>query len=134
MKINQDKVPSNLDEAVSLLKEALTPVDIDVIKAPKFDAVMLHSNVGMSIRNAWSLWDKNTILPQWFKKTYGVDHADDISGIILDCLCKDIRGEPRRDKELAQEFIQYWEATRNGNGPWTFEKQNGSWHLTTNRK
>lgn len=108
MTINPDKVPVTLDEAVALLKEGLDKSDIAIIKSPKFNSVMLHSNVGMVIRNEWSLWQPDTILIQWFEKTYGIFHADDVSGVILDCLCKDIRGEPRRDKEIAKECIEHW--------------------------
>jgi len=108
MKLNQDKVPSNLDEALVILKEGLTSIDIAVITEPTFDSAMAHFTVGMMIRNEWSMWNEKTILVGWFKENYGIEHADDVSGLILDCLCRDIRGEPRKDKELAKKFIDYW--------------------------
>ena len=108
MKLNLDKVPSNLDEAVTILKEGLESKDYEFIKDPKSDSVDLHFGFGMYLRNEWSLWDKETVIVKWFKENYGIDHADDLSGIILDCLWQDIRGKPRRDKEKAQSFIEHW--------------------------
>lgn len=108
MQLNQDKVPATLDEAVQILKEGLSTADIAEIKTPKFDAARVHFTVGMMLRNEWSLWDKDSILVRWFQGRYGISHADDVSGLILDCLCRDVRGEPRKDKELAKKFIDHW--------------------------
>lgn len=108
MNLNQDKVPATLEEAVAILKEGLTPEDIAEIKTPKFNSAQVHFSIGRMLRNEWTLWDAETILVKWFEQNYGVNHADDVSGLILDCLCKDIRGEPRKDKELAKSFIEHW--------------------------
>ena len=107
MKLNPDMVPVNLEEAVKTLKEGLTADDILEIKKPQFDGASAHFTVGMMLRNEWSLWEKDTILVRWFKENYGIDHADDISGLILDCLVRDIQGLPRRDKELANRYIEH---------------------------
>jgi hypothetical protein len=113
MKLNQDKVPINLEDAVSILKEGLDKDDIVEIKQPNFQPSQVHLSIGMLLRNEWSLWDKSTICVVWFKKNYGIDHADDISGLILHCLCADIRGEPRKDKELAKRYIDHWKKIGN---------------------
>jgi hypothetical protein len=106
MNLNPDKVPINLEEALTLLKEALTPLETKAVK--KMLSTQLHFSFGMHLRNEWSLWDTKNILNTWFKKVYGVDHADDISGIILECLINDLNGLPRRDKILAKQFINHW--------------------------
>lgn len=106
MILNQDKVPSTLDEAVDILKEGLAPEELALMKNKK--SAEFHFSIGMMIRNEWSLWETGNILNIWFLKTYGVKHADDISGIIIECLLNDINGVPRRDKILAQEFIAHW--------------------------
>lgn len=111
MNLDQDRVPTNLDEAVELLIESLTPSEIKAIKDPKFCNQGFHFTLGMGLRNQWSMWHKDTILVQWFYKTYGIDHADDISSIILDCCFRDIRGETRRDKKLAKHYIERWKQT-----------------------
>jgi hypothetical protein len=108
MKLNPDKVPINLEDALNTLKEGLTEDDILEIKNPMFDAARVHFTIGMMLRNEWSLWEKDTILVRWFIENYGIDHADDISGLILDCLTRDIQGLKRRDKELAKRYIDHW--------------------------
>jgi uncharacterized protein DUF6794 len=108
MKINQDKVPINLDDAVNTLKEGMDKDDIAEFKKETFHVGQLHFTLGMALRNEWSLWEKDTILVQWFKKEFGVDFGDDITGIILDCLYQDIIGKPRRAKELADRYIAHW--------------------------
>jgi hypothetical protein len=113
MKLNPDIVPINLEEAIKTIKEGLTRDDLIEIKNPMFDSPRVHFTVGMMLRNEWSLWDKDTILVRWFKENYGIDFADDISGLILDCLTRDIQGLPRRDKELAKRYIQHWKDMQN---------------------
>lgn len=113
MKLNPDTVPINLDEALKILKEGLTPEDLVEIKRPHFVPSQVHMTVGTMLRNEWSLWDKDTILMRWFKENFGIDHADDVSGLILDAFCRDIRGEPRRDKEVAQRYIEHWKGIKN---------------------
>lgn len=108
MKINQDKVPINLDEAVTILKDGMLPADILEFKKDTFSPHHLHFGLGVMLRNDWSLWDRDTRLVKWFKEKYGIDHADDISGLILDCLYRDIVGLPRREKELARQFLEHW--------------------------
>jgi len=108
MTISLDIVPTTLDEAVKLLKEGLTAEDIKEIQRPTSVSSQCHFTGGMMLRNEWSLWEKDTILVRWFQGRYGITHADDISGIILECLWNDVRGEPRRDKELAEHFKKHW--------------------------
>lgn len=107
MNLNLDIVPSTLNEAVSLLKEALSESETERIK--KVSVSQLHLSLGQFIRNEWSLWNDKNVLNIWFKKTYKIKHADDISSIILDCLLKDLNNQPRRDVVLANEFVEHWE-------------------------
>ena len=108
MKLNPDMVPINLEEALKTLKEGLMLDDTREILKEDFDAAQVHLTVGMMLRNEWSLWDKESIIVRWFKDNYGIEHADDISGLILDCLVRDLHGTPRRDKELAKKYIDHW--------------------------
>lgn len=112
MKLNPDMVPINLEEAIKTLTEGLTPEDIAEIKRPNFVPSQVHMTVGIMLRNEWSLWDKDSILMRWFKKNYGIDHADDLSGLIIDCLVQDIKDKPRRDKELAKKYIDHWKKNK----------------------
>lgn len=107
MKLNPDLVPINLEEAVKTIKEGLTADDLIEIKNPMFDGARVHHTVGMMLRNGWSLWDTDSVLVKWFKENYSIDHADDVSGLILDCLVRDVQGLPRRDKALAKRYVQH---------------------------
>jgi len=106
MKLNPDKVPCNLDEAVELLKEASSIKEQGVLK--KMESNQLHHSLGTVIRNEWSLWYSDTIIVQWFKRTYKLDHADDLSGIIIECFLNDLNEVKRRDKILAKQYIAHW--------------------------
>lgn len=106
--MNLNKIPENLDDGVEILKSQLNAKDLEYIKDPKNGPGNVHFFFGMELRNKWKLWRQTTPLVKWFKKTYKIDHADDISGIIIDCLWNDINKKPRQDKELAKKFIEHW--------------------------
>jgi len=108
MKINPDKVPVNLDDAVSILKAELLPGDIKEFKNKHFCPSHMHFGFGMMLRNEWSLWDTDSQLVRWFKAKYGIDHADDISSMILDCLYRDVLKKPRQTEALAATYIAHW--------------------------
>ena len=105
-----DKVPMNLDEAVESIKSEMPPDFIEFVK--KSNSSGVHFGLGMQIRNDWSLWDLENPLVKWFDKEYGITHADDISGLILDCVWQDIKGLPRRDREQADKTKKYWDVLR----------------------
>lgn len=105
MKLNLDKVPSNLDDAVKMLKEAIQNSEE---KEQLKDTAGLHFGLGMYLRNNWSLWQRDTVLVQWFKNNLGIAHADDISGTILEALAANLRGVPFDAKKHVQKYIEHW--------------------------
>lgn len=105
--IDQDRVPVNLNEAVDIIKNGLSPEAIKWMESSSPHET--HFGLGMYIRNAWSLWNPDTLIVKWFEGKYGLTHADDISGIILDCVWQDIKNQPRRDEQLAKDNKIYWE-------------------------
>lgn len=107
--IDEDSVPSNLEECLDCIKSNLTEEDKIEIKSKGCSSTMAHFGAGMYLRNEWSLWESESRLVKWFKAHYGVEHADDISGIIMECLWNDVRGEPRRDKILAEQYLKHWQ-------------------------
>ncbi len=111
MNLNEDIVPANLDESVNVLNQSLTEQEKSLIK--EMSHVNLHLTVGQLIRNQWSLWDKDTILVKWFHNKYGIDHADDVSAVIMDCLVCDLNNTPRRADKLASDFKEHWETHKN---------------------
>lgn len=107
MKLNIDVVPHDLDSAVKLIKEALDVDDIQYIKEND-NPIVLHHGFGRWLRNEWSLWDRDTILVKWFIDNYQCCHADDLSGLILDALWCDIKGEPRNTENLVARYKEHW--------------------------
>lgn len=105
MKINFDKVPKNLNEAIEMLTEA---IESEEERERLKDYNGLHFGLGGKLRNIWSLWERETILVQWFKANLGLIHADDISGIILKALSSSLKGEEFDAKVNAQVYIDYW--------------------------
>lgn len=108
--LNMDRVPMTLDEAVDFIKSKMPSDFVEFVKKSTPSGV--HFGLGMQIRNDWSLWDIENPLVKWFDKEYGITHADDISGLILDCVWQDIKGLPRRDREQAAKTKRYWEVLR----------------------
>jgi len=106
MNIDLDIVPSNLDQALEIIENGLSQEDIEFIKS--HESHEAHFSLGMWLRNNWSLWQEETNLAQWFRKTLGLGHADDMSGIILDSLWRKIRGEPINLDEQVQYYKDYW--------------------------
>jgi hypothetical protein len=45
-------------------------------------SAQMHHKFRMSLRNDWSLWEKDMPLVRWFNER-GMTHADDMSAIIL---------------------------------------------------
>lgn len=68
-----------------------------------------HHTLGRNIRNGWDLWMPETPLVRWSKETYGVDHADDISGLILGGLHARLCGETFDFASEAERYRQHWD-------------------------
>lgn len=98
-------VPKNLVCAVNILKNEL---DIDTLRYIKKNGyISLHHGLGTSIRNKWGLWE-DSVLAKWFKNTCGIEHADDMSGIILHSLYKDLNDDNWEVDEQIQKYKNYW--------------------------
>jgi len=69
-----------------------------------------HFSTGMNIRNAWGLWDKNSVLHKHFKERFGLSHADDISGLIFHCFHQSINGRHWETKKEVEKYRRHWES------------------------
>ena len=109
--ISEDKVPITLDEAVQMLYDALEPADIAEIK--KHHPGDVHFDLGMFLRNTWSLWE-DTPLTRNVKERFKIfGHGDDISSIILHMLWEKVIGTPpwlgdHAVEELVEGFKKHW--------------------------
>ena len=43
----------------------------------------IHFGYGRWLRNEYNLWDENEPVVEWSLRKFGLNHADDISGIII---------------------------------------------------
>jgi len=81
--INGIYIPKNLEECFIQLDKILKKIDKKEMVELKnsFGMYKYHLGIGMWIRNNWGLWGGSR-LEQYFKSN-GVQHPDDMSGIIL---------------------------------------------------
>lgn len=99
--VNPDTVPSTLDECLENIKKYLDNDDINQLKGFKTNPFLKEkTGAVIFLKGAWSLADTKSLLVQWFKVEYHTDNADEISNLILHCLYRDIREEPREGKEF----------------------------------
>ncbi len=106
MKINQDKVPSTILQAVDELYASLSEEDKQQIKTT--DDVRYHHGSGRFVRNSWSLWDNKTKLVQDAIKTYKIAHADDISGLIFEWVFAKVRCVDFDPFEHVEIYHKHW--------------------------
>lgn len=80
--------------------------------------------LGMQLRNKLGLWDHESELVKWFIDIYGISHADDISGMIIDTMQRVLNGKRHDMESMAEHFKQYW--AKQGINPYP---QNVDWSL-----
>lgn len=68
---------------------------------------MLHHTVGMQLRNHWGLWHGSE-LAQDFVKSFGLTHADDMSGYLLERLFADAHGKAFYGGKIAHKYQEHW--------------------------
>jgi hypothetical protein len=109
MKIDLDKVPVNIDESIEMFINTLTTTEKAEFSKVREDEVSLfHHTWGTVLRNEWSLWENETILPKEFRKI-GISHADDMSGIILTSAYRKLNKKPIKIKEQVAKYQSHWE-------------------------
>jgi len=101
----KDIEPSSLEEAVNFLVANIAEEDREYI-LENGDA-FLHHGFGTNLRNSWGLWH-NSKLAQYFKDTYGLGHADDMSGLIISGLVAQIQGQIHKVDEQVERYKKHW--------------------------
>lgn len=106
-------IPETLDEAVLSLYDSLDDYDRDFLnKEIQYRDVngiltLLHHNLGQGIRNTWGLW-QDSILARFFKETYGLGHADDMSSIIIKKFLSDYFDKIYDIEADVEHYKKYW--------------------------
>lgn len=106
------KHPSTLEEATTALDyffSAEVKKYADEWSESKF-TTRLHDNIGRSLRNDWELWNQSK-LSKWFNQV-GIDHPDDMSGIILTSYYRKRHNLPIQLTDQIQEYTKYWQALK----------------------
>ncbi|HUB68299.1 MAG TPA: DUF6794 domain-containing protein [Candidatus Methylacidiphilales bacterium] len=83
-------IPTDVADAVRVLKTSLTKEDLQEIKEPSPSGEFFI--MGTGLRNSWGLW-QDSRLAKWFV-AHGVNAPEDMSGVIFDALRADLKGEP----------------------------------------
>lgn len=110
MKIDQDKMPASLNEAIDILMAGLDDKDrAEIDEMLKTDSKMrsTHFGFGMYLRNNWSLWEDN-IFTRWFIDNLKICHADDISAIIMEAFSHRYRGLEYDPQKTVAKFHKHW--------------------------
>ena len=113
--------PTNLEEAVSLIVARMDEEDLAF--AATHAPYEVHHGFGTYIRNTWQLWHEESTLAQWFRNNLGLGHADDMSGIILECVWREIKKQPWDVPGQVQVYKDYWQSQ--GINPLTQERITG---------
>jgi hypothetical protein len=80
--------PTTLEEACKEIRDQLGPEDLEYLKVAwvtedvEVVATRFHHTLGRHIRNEFGLWHESP-LAVFLRKTYGVDHPDDMSHLII---------------------------------------------------
>jgi hypothetical protein len=106
MNLDQDRVPANLGDALSLLDAALTKQEKEawhsMTAAKMFD---LQARIAQTLRNDWSLPDPNTALRIYFRDL-GLDDPEEVSLLIIDAYWRKYNKESVPVEDLVREYLE----------------------------
>jgi hypothetical protein len=104
------KAPKNLDETFIALISMLSQEERMKYREMREEEFVAstHMYIGMWLRNNWGLW-QDSALRRWFI-AIGIEHPDDMSGIILTSFHRRLRVEPIYLEEQIKYYQEYWRA------------------------
>lgn len=97
--------PGTLTEAIDAIFVKLKPHEIEIFK--NGDVGFLS---GMHLRNTLGLWNRESKLVQHFITKYGICHADDISGLILQGLTRKVNGKFFNPYTEVVKYKTHWKS------------------------
>ena len=107
--------PTNLEECFQQLEKILSEEDrqmfIEEDKTGEDMTIRFHSGLGRWIRNNWGLWAQSGPLYEQMK-TLGLEHPDDMSGVILTSYWRSLHGRPLGIKQQVEKHQAYWKRIR----------------------
>lgn len=101
------EIPKTLTEAVLKIEDMIPEEERKWVRSvPESEMVSLHFGVGRWIRNNWGLWSGGP-LADWFKER-GIQHPDDMSGIILDSYWRWVHDQPLKLDAQITPYREFW--------------------------
>lgn len=108
MNLDMDSVPYTIKEAVDAFIESMTDEEREAFSSIEERGLALfHLTIGSELRNAWSLWEKNTPLVLDFNRV-GIQHPDDMSGILLSSAWRKLHKKPVGLKSQVRIYKNFW--------------------------
>ena len=104
MSVPIEPTPATLEEAVERI---CTHLNNDDRAAFVNMFGWLHHSFGQALRNGWGLWN-GSVLKDHFMERFGLGHADDMSGIILDSVRAKILNREFDVEAAAAKYRAYW--------------------------
>ncbi len=114
--------PKCIEQAVDFIVKNLSDEDvnfinnqsvskIEVVIDGKFreivDSSSIHMSYGRFLRNKWNLWG-DCELKRDAIENYGIAHADDISGLILDWVFAKVKNQVFDPQVVCERFHKHW--------------------------
>ena len=100
-------IPKDLEDAFVELKKMLSSALLDEIRLKsEKDMILYHHGFGTWLRNNWGLWASSR-LAQYFNQL-GINHPDDMSGIILTSFWRHLHSKPVGLEEQVESYKEYW--------------------------
>ena len=111
MAIEFSPTPATWQEAVERICNGLSENEKSELREHGYAA--FHHGVGTTLRNRWQLWDESTPLAISFKEEFGITHADDLSGILLQSAEAIAHGRACDYHGWANVYKEHWENYKN---------------------
>jgi hypothetical protein len=99
-------VPKNLDDCLHVLDQRVRTADVKKIRAGDITPAAMRLGMGQQIATEWGL-SNGSRLALYFQKL-GIDHAEDMSDIILESFVRHVKHEPIRLDEQVAYYKSYW--------------------------
>lgn len=110
--LSQAPVPRTLEEALTTLEKRVS-ADVLLEFAHSRDesiAARYHDTLGRWIRNNWGLWKRGPLYTDLRRR--GLQHPDDMSGVILTSFWRQLHEEPLRVEEQINARQAFWKHQR----------------------
>lgn len=105
-------IPRDLDDALIETDRILGRRGRNEVVGTKTESemAMLHFGVGLWMRNNWGLWSDSRLAAYF--KGIGVNHPDDMSGIILKSYWRQEHHLPINLEQQVRYYKDFWESAR----------------------